>query len=387
MKAFRLIAPLLLLPLLAGTPATAPDKTPVELKSAMHVFLSHLLALQPYMASDKAFGDRMNAGLIEDHLKALGENAHGLRHFEKLRTPGFAVSAAAMQDHVLEMRQAFAAGRKEYARWMLNETVEGCISCHSQLPASKISLVIDPQTLEGTSLERADFLFATRQFDAALALYTEIIADFRPLASATTLDDGELAETALRRKLAIYLRVRRDPAGAARSLEKDRGNELLPPSLRDAINGWIVELRRPGLAPAFAPATATRAELETYTQRILKDDLKGVHLFATPARAASYLMLSGVLYEALATPHEGLSASEILHWLATCDRMLNRDFFFSLSDLYLQECIHRAPHTPVAAACFADFQQSVELAYTGSRGTDIPDDVSLLLRKLKALAR
>ncbi len=353
----------------------------------MRVFLSHLLALQPDMTSSQAFADPRNASRIEEHLTALRENARGLQHFGKLHTPGFAISAAAMRDHVQETKRVFSSGNREYARWMLIETMAGCISCHSQLPGTNLPLAVDPTSLEGTPLERADFLFATRQFDAALGLYTQIIADFRPAASAATLNDDEPAETALRRKLAIFLRVRRDPAGAATSLEHDRANVLLPPSLREAIGEWIVELRRPGLSPAFAPATATREELETYAHSILKEDLRGVHLFATPSRTASYLMLSGVLYEALSHSHEDLSPAEILHWLATCDRMLNRDFFFSMSDLYLQECIHRAPHTPIAAACFDDFLQSTELAWTGSRGTDIPEDVAALLRKLKALAR
>ena len=135
MKRLRLAAVLLLFPLLAG----APREAPVELTSAMHVFLAHLLSLQPYMTSSRAFADPQSSAVIEDHLKALSENAHGLNHFEKLKVPGFAVSAAAMQDHVLEMRQAFVAGRKEYARWMLTETMQGCISCHSQLPGSTIS--------------------------------------------------------------------------------------------------------------------------------------------------------------------------------------------------------------------------------------------------------
>ncbi len=350
----------------------------------MHDFLAHLLALEPYTATRKAFTDPRNERVIASHLTALADETGAIEHFSPLQTIGFSVSAGVLQDHVRATRRAFLIGRKDYARWMATETVQGCIACHSQLPAASVSLTIDPEQIEGTDLDRADFLFASRQFDRALKLYDRIIAEYRPSATVDPLQIGnEAVDEAVARKLAIDLRVRRDPAGAANSLEADLANGQLPPTLRDAMKAWIGELREPGLLPKFDPAKASRSELEAYATSILGPDPKEVNLFTSPKVVAPYLVLSGVLYEALATPHGDLSPSEILRWLAACDRALSRRFLFSLSELYLQECIHRAPHTPVAAACDRDFEASVEMGFTGSSGTHVPEDMTALLKKLR----
>jgi hypothetical protein len=365
----------------------APPPSTTEVKPLMAQFLANIQALQPYMSSEKAFSDPANSAEIGNRLSSLARGVDSLNHFDALKTPGFAVSAGVLQDHVRQTNAAFRRGRTEYARSLLNETVQTCISCHSQLPSGASAIVVPPDQVKGSLLDRADFLFATRQFDEALKLYDQVLSETKPKATQGGVIPYEPAEPALKRELAIYLRVRRDPEGAARTLERQLENATLPVALRDSMRQWIAELRKPGLAPGFDPKTVPFAELKTYATKILGEDLKDMNLFSSPSKAASYLLLSGILYETLQAQRKDVPTSDVLFWLAKCDRGLNQDFFFSMSDLYLQECIRRAPHTPIAHKCFREFEESVTLQYTGSRGTDLPDDMQALLASLRRLSR
>jgi hypothetical protein len=67
------------------------------------------------------------------------------------------------------------------------------------------------------------------------------------------------------------------------------------------------------------------------------------------------------------------------------DRWLNNQFFFSLSDQYLKECITRFPKSATAKKCFAEYDYQTRLAYTGSSGENLPEDVANELMDLKGL--
>jgi hypothetical protein len=59
----------------------------------------------------------------------------------------------------------------------------------------------------------------------------------------------------------------------------------------------------------------------------------------------------------------------------------------SLPDLYLRQCVLEHPASPVASQCLADYVDSVTLAFTGSGGTHIPDDVLEELNRMQALVK
>ena len=99
----------------------------------------------------------------------------------------------------------------------------------------------------------------------------------------------------------------------------------------------------------------------------------------------NYLRVSGILNEYLLTHPNTKVEPEILYWLAICDRSISNNFFFSLADMYLKECITRYPSAPIAKKCFTEYETQTTLGYTGSSGIHVPPEVKAELKRLKDL--
>lgn len=377
-----------------GTDAPAPPApaSPTgEVRPVMAVFFGNVEALYPYLISEQAFAAPASAAEIQLRLDALAADATVLRHMRSLRSPGYALGATVLHDHLVRTVEAFRAGEKTHARWLLGQTLQGCIACHAQQPQRQPpGLAVPSGVLRGTTLEKADLMFATRGFDAALELYAAVVDRFPEGAAAGEAGDQSTLDVALARTLAIGLRVRRAPAPTARAFEQFLANPKLPVATRQLLGSWVVELRRPELLPTFDARTARPAQVHAYAKAVLDREWRRTTLLASPAFAARYLVLSGVLFEyvggnpAARAPEE---AAQALLWLAKCDRAVDSDPFFSMADLYLEDCIRRAPHTSVAARCAAELEAGVVFEFTGSRGTDVPAEVARKLAELKLLSR
>ncbi|WP_455202270.1 hypothetical protein, partial [Kaarinaea lacus] len=65
------------------------------------------------------------------------------------------------------------------------------------------------------------------------------------------------------------------------------------------------------------------------------------------------------------------------------DRSINYSFYYSLADMYLKECMLQYTSHPYAKKCYEEYESYIVFSYSGSRGTDIPDDVAQELKALK----
>jgi hypothetical protein len=103
-----------------------------------------------------------------------------------------------------------------------------------------------------------------------------------------------------------------------------------------------------------------------------------------------YIWLRGQLHR-LAYQENQLQAqddrAELLYWLAICDRVLEYQFQYSLSELYLKECIVGYPGSKYARQCYNELERDMVFSYSGSSGTHIPEDVKNSLETLKQSLR
>ena len=60
--------------------------------------------------------------------------------------------------------------------------------------------------------------------------------------------------------------------------------------------------------------------------------------------------------------------------------------WLSDADWYLATAVRTAPHTAIAARAFEAYEDMTTLEWTGSAGTQMPDDVVEELDRLRALA-
>jgi hypothetical protein len=57
-----------------------------------------------------------------------------------------------------------------------------------------------------------------------------------------------------------------------------------------------------------------------------------------------------------------------------------------MHELYYEACVRELPHSSLAKRCYERYEQSVYVGYTGSGGTNIPDELQVILSELKKLA-
>ena len=72
----------------------------------------------------------------------------------------------------------------------------------------------------------------------------------------------------------------------------------------------------------------------------------------------------------------------ILYWLSVADRSIAYNYFFSMTDLYLKQCVLKYPKHPYAHRCYREYREYVDHTYTDI-GKPIPDGIKKELRELK----
>lgn len=355
-------------------------------KATMHQFLSGFLVIQPYLVSDESFSDPKNKEVITSRLKNLSELAGQAADHFQLQKLQYRFSRKVLKDQFESAYQAYRYGNKQYARDAVNASLSLCMSCHTQLPAKSrpsgfLTKQVEKPVLPEDMFKQADLVFVMWEFDWALALYDQIIAEY-----PKNKLKSEQIRTALERKLAIWARVKRDPEGAIKSFKKDLENHRLPGYLERNIRGWISEFEKWKAEPKFDVKNAGDDELDRFvTENLVLIEKSGAAEGVDSPHLVAFLKISGVLYEYL-TSHENTKLKpEILYWLGLCDKRTNSSFFYSLSDLYLKECIVSYSKNPVARKCFDEYKKNTLAKYLVHYQNKVPAEVQNDLKKLEAL--
>jgi hypothetical protein len=358
-----------------------------EVRGLMRSMLQKVINLVPLMMSDKEFQDSKNSEIILGALTDIRAALKQTEHKQIMRSPGLKISRETLETQLGETERIFRSGNKGFARWMLNSNLSLCISCHTQIPSvSNLHLEIGRGAFK-SPYQEAEFYFLTRQFDGALSSYETVIKNY-------TKGNGEveLLERSLERVVAIFSRIRRDARGGVKELDRISGFGKYPDYIQSMINSWKQDFRswsREGL-PSIKKED--QKELRRFVERHLAtaagnqagDEEPGT-LVSDPKKAVSYLFVSGVLYEYLRVFNDTTLTPDILYWLAQCDRGLNNEFFYSLADLYLKECMSAHSKSPVAKKCFNEYERGIRFSFTGSAGTDIPEDVRAEIERYRTL--
>jgi len=359
----------------AESPAEAKPSTEA-VPSVMYQLLGHIIKLQPYMVSEGAFGFRRNEKFILSHLKSLVQISEHLHQSERLKTPGFSVSGRILQEHLKFTLKSFRMGKKRYARRLLNAALDGCSSCHTQVSRRGAPRwVFQLDQLKGSDLEKAHFLFATRQYDAADGLYSKALAREKR---------SKVKETILKRKLAINVRIRGNLKMATQALQEAFRSRGMRRDLKLKIKAWLSQIKELENLPEMDPKKASAQNVQDFAARALgpMDKLRDYDADSF----AKYLFISGVIFEFLNSHGQNSTTPALLYWLAVCEHGLSKQYYYSLQEVYLEQCIRLYPGHPVAKNCYYELERQTLLSFTGSAGMQLPPDVEERFQVLKELA-
>lgn len=331
-----------------------------------------------------------NPETIEKGAKALSELSHDLKaghNKQKLVPPsdndptiGFLAEQFSTQT-----RRAYTAikqGQVEYGKDLLRSVTSYCIACHSRHENGPAFSAV-PSTEKVNTLskgEKAALYVALRQFDKGLEQYQELVAD-PELLKKRPFD----WERYLRQSLAIAVRVKHDPKLASAIIATALQSPDLPVFQQTKITQWQKAVDSWKKEPALKVNTEVGLTLEM--RRLFRDANAGQQRMLDDHSAEiQFLRTSGAAHEVLRVARDPKTVAEALMVAGKSYESLSNPLFWPMEEFFYEACVRQLPHSNLAQECYSSYVKSVYFGYTGSAGTDIPEDVRKLLSRLGVLA-
>jgi hypothetical protein len=355
--------------------------TPEATRATMREIFESIRVLLPLTVRWEDFQSPAQRDAVLDALGRLTQNAAALSEHARTQDPGFRHLGRSLERDAQEALREYERGRYSHAEFLVLSLTEYCVACHSRLPSPgdspRAAHFVDQTALASLpAAERAGLQVATRQFDAALATYEELLRE-------PAHPPGELLDP-LTDYLIVALRVKQDPARPIPVLERFARRPDLRRYLRLDVERWIADLRRLAAQP--------RSEADLATARRLLAEARDLIAFPGDRRAlVHYVAASDVLYrwiEAHPEPAPGGAASdaaEAYYLLGLIESRIGRDRGASPASYYLENAIRLAPKAPFAQLAYAVLEEETLLDYGGAEGEALPDDVEQRLAELERL--
>ena len=216
----------------------------------------------------------------------------------------------------------------------------------------------------------------TRQYDTAVDYYN------KHLKNVTRIEEAELLSI-MKQMITIYVQIYFRPDEASKLLNNLRKYKHHTKFTKKTLDEWLAGIKELKRNPNTQEPVKDFNKLKVQVHKILGDlHEPGSAQFPNKKERIARLWLRGSLYHYLnIRPHKD-EVPQILYWLAIVDRSVNFSIYYSLADMYLKECILSYSRHPFARKCFEEYKENIILSYSGSRGTDIPEDIQ---QELKAL--
>lgn len=356
--------------------------TPVRQK--MNTISGIVRDLGLYIASEQEFTKAANKTIIQKNLEELAQLFKNLKTHPILDTQGLAVNQAVMSEQLDQTVTLFKNDQKSLARAKFNAALNLCVSCHTQSPGivskeqAKFFPDKDIAKLKINDFERAELYFITRDFEKAMQLYDKFIR------SSKKTDDDEFIFKALERQLVYLVKIKKSFPLAKTQFEGLLKSKTLNSKVAEVVSDWVKTLSGKSLWEQYDPGTVKEEDMEKFMKTFIADDEEGPIFSETNSSEVLDLNLSSILMDYYNAHPETKLGAKILYWLATLDKRVNDDLFFSLGDFYLLACMEKYPKDPVAKDCYESYLDDLAINYLGKE-KDFTPEIKQKLKKLQEL--
>jgi hypothetical protein len=370
----------------------------MEVKVVMNQVFDSFLKIIPYIYTDKLVLDHNTKASEAELTKNLTDIATALKstkHVNFLKGANYKPSLDTINTHIQETIDSLQSKNKVFAQARLKAMTALCVSCHSQLSnnISKNAIVSSGSNIGRDRFDSdfgyANFLYLVRRFPDSvkyfeMAMKNNIEKNQKAptgMLSDDKVVNGELY-TSLRRVLSIYTKINFEPTKAIAFLNKYKNNKSISKFTKADIDLWIKSLE---------PWKKFDAGKVVNVSEFIKKNLTVLESSKEKVNSGDHditlLISSGILSKYLSdTPSSDLTP-EVLYWLAVAERRLSTTYFFSLSDIYLKECVTQYSKSEYAKKCYQEYEDNIIFGYSGSSGTDLPPEEKRELEKLKSLIK
>jgi hypothetical protein len=348
-----------------------------QVANPMRSLLGALLELLPYSLDEARWESPANTAAIDQALADLAAHAGTIQQHGMGLNRSYGRARDGLAADAREAQQAFRGGEARLARFVVRNLTEDCFACHSRLPAGtraelagSVERALDIEQV--APADRVRLLVATRQFEAAMTAAENIMED-RTVA-AVDIDGYGLFEDYLK----VALRVSRDYDRPRTALWRFLQRDDVPMYLADRVGDWLAALEQLGRASwPVDLAVATNLLTEANARNEFVRDRRGlVH-----AILASSLLLQFVQ----SAPDDPLQLAEAYYWLGVAETAISNTLWVPEIEYFLETSIRLAPESAFARKAYSFLEQYVLASYTGSAGTNLPDDVWDRLMQLRQL--
>ncbi len=379
---------------ISGQQTWAITESERETKAVMNQVYESYINIVPFIYSNVDL-DKKNSEVLLGHLNNISEAFKKAKHVDMLQIPGFKPSLDTINIHLKETIDSLNAKNTIFAKARLQAMTTLCMNCHGQIGESVAKNAFGDSLYKAnrqgfaSDFEYANYLFLVRRYTEAQTFYDRALSD--ALAKNQKGSEGQILDdkvvngeifSSLRRLLAINVKISFKPEKAIKILEKYQANKSLSKLTRNDLDSWLVGLKSVKNLKLNKFTTA-KSFIDTYLTKFENDK----EALVTGKEDITLLMASGFLSKYLSEKKATDETPEILYWLSIAERRLSHSYFFSLSDLYLKECIAQYPASPWAKKCFAEYEEALTFGYTGSAGTEIPREEKRELDRLRSLLK
>ncbi|WP_455376173.1 hypothetical protein [Kaarinaea lacus] len=294
-----------------------------------------------------------------------------------VKSPTYRISFDVIKTQLSHAKSANKYKNFNYTKSILKDVTSICASCHTQ--DSKVRTLFPSVKRDAFSsdYEYAEFSYMTRNYDTAMEYLTKF------LNSNTETDEAELLSI-MKQMITIYIQIYYRPDDAETALNNLKNYKYHTKFSRKTLEEWLAGIADLKKDKQSLKTIKNIDQLNIEVHKVLGDlHEPGSAQFPNKRERIARLWLRGALYHYLNTNPSREEVPVILYWLAIVDRSINFSIYYSLSDMYLKECIIKYTSHPYARKCFAEYKENIILSYSGSRGTDIPDDIQDELNALE----
>ena len=370
-----------------------------QAKAVMGSVYESFVKIIPYVYADKANYEALKVKKNQEELIAnlteISNLFKGAKHVEFFQKPGFKPSLDTINSHLDDTILSLQSHNFVFAQSRLKAVTALCVSCHSQLSDSMAKNAFgDAIGKEKRSRFESDYAFANylylvRRFTEAVNYFEMSIntnlEKTQTSSNSKVFDDNSSNQEimgAIRRVISIYTKISINPDKAISFLKKYQSKKNLSKFNKETLNTWIKSLERWKNYDSSKPVM-----IEDFIAKYLEPIENAKEKTMTEEGDIALLISSGVLTKYLSENPKTNLTPAILYWLSLAERRLSNTYFFSLSDLYLKDCISLYPKSAYAKKCFKEYEENLTFGYSGSSGTDIPEGEKRELDKLRQLIK
>ena len=355
-----------------------------EAKVIMDGVYDSFIKVIPYVYSDEKKMEMLKTNpeqkqSLVKNLTDISDFFKSARHVEYFQRPGFRPSLETINDHLNNTLRSVKSDNYAFAHKRLKSLTALCISCHSQL-SEQASENTFGNSIKKVKRESFDSDFAYGNYLFLVRRFTESEKFFEnALQSAIKSSNESELYPSMRRLVSIHTKIDFDYDETQRVIAQTKNNTGLPVLAQKTLDSWDKDLK---LWKGFNSKKIKSIDgfIKKYLYTLDTDKAKT----AGGEKDITLLIASGILSKHLNDHPKTKMAPEILYWLSISERRLSNTYFFSLSDLYLKDCIRLYPKSRFAKKCYAEYAENIEFGYSGSGGTDIPVEEKQELERLKS---